>query len=139
MIAQMADRCYLEKCRDRLYPEFVLGGVAISRADDGSLKVLYGSGLDILRRTPDFVAETMRTRLDGEFAGAYRYIEALYGGRTPYLEAIEASLAYLAKVIETQRWHLLRREPPVFTWEKNPLQNMRTMVINHLRGLVTSG
>jgi len=27
MIAQMADRCYLEKCRDRLYAEFVLGGV----------------------------------------------------------------------------------------------------------------
>src|SRR5882757_9065136 len=23
LIAQMADRCYLEKCRDRLYPEFV--------------------------------------------------------------------------------------------------------------------
>jgi hypothetical protein len=139
MIAQMADRCYLEKCRDRLYPEFVLGGVAVSRGDDGSLKVLYGSGLDILRRTPEFVAETMRTRLDGEFAGAYRYIEALYGGRNPYMEAIEASLAYLAKVIETQRWHLLRREPPVFTWEKNPLQNMRTMVINHLRGLVSPG
>src|SRR5947208_898978 len=26
MIAQMADRCYLEKCRDRLYAEFVVGG-----------------------------------------------------------------------------------------------------------------
>ena len=29
MIAQMADRCYLEKCRDRLYADFVLGGVAL--------------------------------------------------------------------------------------------------------------
>ena len=29
MIAQMSDRCYLEKCRDRLYAEFVLGGVAL--------------------------------------------------------------------------------------------------------------
>ena len=28
MIAQMADRCYLEKCRDRLYNEFVVGGVS---------------------------------------------------------------------------------------------------------------
>ncbi|PCI07866.1 MAG: hypothetical protein COB77_03695 [Gammaproteobacteria bacterium] len=27
LIAQMSDRCYLEKCRDRLYPEFVLGGL----------------------------------------------------------------------------------------------------------------
>jgi hypothetical protein len=28
IIAQMADRCYLEKCRDRLFPEFVAGGLA---------------------------------------------------------------------------------------------------------------
>ena len=74
MMAQMADRCYLEKVRDRLYPEFVLGGVAVSRNGDG-LKVNYGSGLDVLRQTPEFVAETMRTRLDGEFGGAYRYFE----------------------------------------------------------------
>src|SRR5512138_533153 len=32
LIAQMSDRCYLEKCRDRLYPEFVLGGVAMAMA-----------------------------------------------------------------------------------------------------------
>src|SRR6266850_2571814 len=28
IIAQMADRCYLEKCRDRLFLEFVEGGLA---------------------------------------------------------------------------------------------------------------
>ena len=33
MIAQIADRCYLEKCRDRLYAEFVLGGVALPFSD----------------------------------------------------------------------------------------------------------
>ena len=82
MTAQMADRCYLEKCRDRLYPEFVLGGVAVSQGDAG-LKVVYGSGLDVLRQTPEFVAETMRTRLDGEFGGAYRYFEPVFGGRNP--------------------------------------------------------
>ena len=49
----------------------------------------------MLRSTPEFVAETMRTRLDGEFGGAYRYIETLYGGRNPYMEAIDASVAYL--------------------------------------------
>ena len=32
IIAQMSDRCYLEKCRDRLYPEFVLGGLAQQEA-----------------------------------------------------------------------------------------------------------
>ena len=139
MMAQMADRCYLEKCRDRLYPEFVLGGVAVSRGNEGELKVIYGSGLDVLRSTPEFVAETMRTRLDGEFGGAYRYIEALYGGRNPYMEAIDASLVYLKQILQSQRWSMLRRTPPCFTWEKNPLQNMRTLVIDHLKGVVASG
>jgi hypothetical protein len=43
MLAQMADRCYLEKCRDRLYAEFVLGDVAVHAGAEG-VKVLYGSG-----------------------------------------------------------------------------------------------
>jgi hypothetical protein len=138
MIAQMADRCYLEKCRDRLYPEFVLGGVALSSSEEGGLKVLYGSGLDILRQTPEFVAETMRTRLDGEFGGAYRYVEPLFGGRNPYMEAIERNLEYLKQVLHTKRWSMLRREPPCFTWEKNPLQNMRTLVIDRLKATVAA-
>ena len=58
LIAQMADRCYLEKCRDRLYPEFVLGGVAAAPASDGTMQVRYSSGLDLLRQTPSFVRET---------------------------------------------------------------------------------
>ena len=138
MIAQMSDRCYLEKCRDRLYPEFVLGGVALSSSEEGGLKVLYGSGLDILRQTPEFVAETMRTRLDGEFGGAYRYVEAFFDGRNPYMEAIDRNLEYLKQVLQTKRWSMLRREPPCFTWEKNPLQNMRTLVIDRLRATVAA-
>ena len=138
MIAQMSDRCYLEKCRDRLYPEFVLGGVALSSSEDEGLKVVYGSGLDILRQTPEFVAETMRTRLDGEFGGAYRYVEPLFGGRNPYMEAIDRNLEYLKQVLNTKRWSMLRRQPPCFTWEKNPLQNMRTLVIDRLKSTVTA-
>ena len=57
MVGQMADRCYLEKCRDRLYAEFVLGGVALPMASNGGRQVKYASGLDLLRQTPDFVAE----------------------------------------------------------------------------------
>ena len=136
MMAQMSDRCYLEKCRDRLYPEFVLGGVAISRSADGDLKVVYGSGLDVLRQTPKFFADTMRTRLDGEFGGAYRCVEALYGGRNPYMDAIEGHLAYLEQVLRTQKWSMLRRTPPIFTWEKNPLQTMRALVIDRIRATV---
>ena len=137
MTAQMADRCYLEKCRDRLYPEFVLGGIAVANGEQG-LKVTYGSGLDVLRQTPEFVAETIRTRLDGEFGGAYRYFEVVFGGRNPYMEAIEGNLGYLRQVLQTKRWSMLRRVPPCFTWEKNPLQNMRALVIDHLTATVSA-
>ena len=136
MLAQMSDRCYLEKCRDRLYPEFVLGGVAMQREGDGGLKVQYGSGLDVLRQTPQFFEFTMRTRLDDEFGAAYRYVESLYGGRNPYLEAINRNLAYLTRVLETGNWNMLRRSPPVFTWEKNPLETVRSLVIRHIRTAV---
>jgi hypothetical protein len=78
----------------------------------------------------------MRTRLDGEFGGAYRYFEAVFDGRNPYLEAIERSVAYLKHVLQTQRWSMLRREPPCFTWEKNPLQNTRALVIDRLRDTI---
>ena len=41
IIAQMADRCYLEKCRDRLYPEFVLGGLTKKRLPGGRTQILF--------------------------------------------------------------------------------------------------
>jgi len=80
----------------------------------------------------------MRTRLDGEFGGAYRYVEPLFGGRNPYMEAIGRNLEYLKQVLLTKRWSMLRREPPCFTWEKNPLQNMRTLVIDRLKATVAA-
>jgi len=130
LIAQMSDRCYLEKCRDRLYPEFVLGGIA-SPADDASAK--FRSGLDVLRQTPQFITETRRTRLDGEFGGAYRMLEVLFDGRNPYMETIERNLDYLAEVLRTGNWPMLRREPPCFTWEQNPLQKVRELMAKYLR------
>ena len=39
LLAQMADRCYLEKCRDLLYPEFELAGLTRRRNPDGSVTV----------------------------------------------------------------------------------------------------
>jgi hypothetical protein len=134
LIAQMSDRCYLEKCRDRLYPEFVLGGIALSRdAKTGQPRVKYSSGLDVLRQTPEFHDDVFASRLNGEFDGAYHYLEVLYNGRNPYVEAIDRSLSYLQEILGTGQWPLLRRDPPCFTWEKNPLQNMRTLVLGHLK------
>src|SRR5687768_4913115 len=95
MLAQMADRCYLEKCRDRLYAEFVLGGVAVHTGADG-LKVLYGSGLDLLRQTPQFIAATIEKRLGKSFEHGYRHVEPPYGGDNPYMNAIRQNVDYLS-------------------------------------------
>jgi len=135
LIAQMADRCYLEKCRDRLYPEFVLGGIAAATGLDGSLRIRYSSGLDLLRQTPQFIRETRLERLEGEFEHAYRYVEPLFGGKNPYLEAIDRNLGYLQGVLRSERWRLLRRNPPLFTSEDNQLGEVRGLMLNRLKSL----
>jgi hypothetical protein len=135
LIAQMADRCYLEKCRDRLYPEFVLGGVAAAAGSDGALQVRYSSGLDLLRQTPQFVRATRIQRLDGEFEHAYRHVEPLFEGKNPYLEAIERNLGYLHRVLRTERWPMLRRNPPLFTSQDNQLSQVRGLMLNRLKTL----
>ncbi|MBV8784074.1 MAG: HD domain-containing protein [Gammaproteobacteria bacterium] len=132
MIAQIADRCYLEKCRDRLYAEFVLGGVALPYAD-GYPQVKYASGLDLLRQTPEFVNEVRSKRLDGDFRGAYRYLEILYGGRNPYLEAIDRNLEYLRQILRSESWQLLRRRPPIFAAVPDVESTMRGLMLGHIK------
>ena len=117
LIAQMADRCYLEKCRDRLYKEFLLGGVARRAAPDGTTVVTYSSPSDLLLKTPRFCAHTKRERLDAAFGGVYRFAAVHFGGTNHYMDAIEASLAHLDRVIKADDWSLLRRDPPCFTAE----------------------
>ncbi len=133
MIAQMADRCYLEKCRDRLYAEFVLGGVALPMAANGGRQVKYASGLDLLRQTPDFVAEVREKRLDGDFGSAYRYLEILYGGRNPYVEAIDRNVDYLRQVLRSENWRLLRRNPPIFSAVSDPMSTMRGLMVGYIK------
>ena len=132
MIAQMADRCYLEKCRDRLYAEFVVGGVALPFSN-GNRRVKYASGLDLLRQTPDFVAEVRTKRLDGDFRGAYRYLELLFDGRNPYLEAIDRNVEYLRQVLRSESWQLLRRRPPIFAATADPMSTMRGLMLGHIK------
>ena len=133
MIAQMADRCYLEKCRDRLYPEFVLGGMALPLASNGNRQVRYASGLDVLRQTPEFVGEVRDKRLDAAFGGAYHHIEALYGGRNPYIEMIDRNVVYLRQILRSENWRLLRRNPPVFSALADPMGTVRGLMVGYIR------
>ena len=133
MVAQIADRCYLEKCRDRLYAEVVLGGVALPVAANGGRQVKYASGLDLLRQTPDFVSEVRTKRLDGEFHGAYRFIEPLYAGRNPYIEAIDRNMEYLRQILRSENWRLLRRSPPMFAATADPMSTMRGLMLGYIK------
>jgi hypothetical protein len=133
MIAQLADRCYLEKCRDRLYPEFVLAGVALPNLEPGLPTVKYASGLDLLRQTPQFVAATRRNRLDGEFARAYRYLEVLFDGRNPYIEAIDRNMQYLEQVLRSESWRMLRRNPPLYAANPDTLTMVRSQMLGYFK------
>ena len=135
MIAQMADRCYLEKCRDRLYKEFVIGGVAVENASPGTFQVRYSSGKDLLSKTPQFYQQVMRDRLHRKFNRAYRYIEVLYNGQNPYIDAIRNNISHLVRVIESDDWSLLRREPPYFLGIVNAVNEMDDMVAEQLQAM----
>jgi hypothetical protein len=138
MIAQMADRCYLEKCRDRLYAEFVLGGVALPFSD-GNPQVKYASGLDLLRQTPDFVMDVRTKRLDREFHRAYQYLDVLYGGHNPYMESIDRNVEYLRQVLRSESWQLLRRRPPIFAATADPMSTMRGLMLGHIKRVWSAG
>jgi hypothetical protein len=111
IIAQMSDRCYLEKCRDRLYPEFVLGGLA-GRRRAGTLKLpVFASGEDLVRKTPGFYQGAVK-RLDQELARSYEFARSHFGGENPYLDAIGKNVRYAEQVAAAPDDEPLRRQPP---------------------------
>jgi hypothetical protein len=132
LIAQMADRCYLEKCRDRLYKEFVLGGIAIENNAPGEFLVRYESGVDLLRKTPRFYQQVTKDRLQLKFNRAYRYVEVLFDGQNPYTDAIKMNLSHLVRVLKAGDWELLRRSPPYFLGVEDANEVMEQLVIEQL-------
>jgi hypothetical protein len=112
IIAQMADRCYLEKCRDRLYPEFVLGGLAKKKLPGGRTQILFSSGDDLVRKTPGFYMNAAK-RLDLQLARAYEYAERHFEGQNLYLEEMQKNVRYAQVVSEAPNTGSLRRLPPM--------------------------
>jgi hypothetical protein len=114
IIAQMSDRCYLEKCRDRLFPEFVLGNLAgRKRAKGGSggrTLPVFASGEDLVQKTPGFYQGAQK-RLDFQLARAYEYASQHFGGANPYLEEMKKNISY-AQAVAGDPSEGLRRQPP---------------------------
>jgi hypothetical protein len=102
LIAQMSDRCYLEKRRDRLFPELAAGGLA---------QRLARSGTELVRRTHAF-CHAATQRLDLQLARAYGYAERHFGGQNLYLEALQRNASYALVVVRDGHGAELRRVPP---------------------------
>jgi hypothetical protein len=101
IIAQMADRCYLEKCRERLYPEFVLGKLGG-----------FASGDDLVLKTPSFYEGACR-RLDEKLEGSYHFAERHFGGPNLYLDEMRKNISYAQTMVKSgQIAQRLRRRPP---------------------------
>jgi len=111
IIAQMSDRCYLEKCRDRLYPEFVLGGLAERKTPGGGTQILFASGDDLVRKTPGFYMNAAK-RLDLQLARAYEYAGYHFNGQNLYLEEMQKNVRYAKIVGDAPHTNMLRRVPP---------------------------
>lgn len=86
--------------------------------------VRYESGIDLLKKTPGFYQAATKDRLQKKFNRAYRYVEVLFDGQNPYVDAIRGNLTHLVRVLKTNNWQLLRREPPYFVGESDAVENM---------------
>jgi hypothetical protein len=110
VLAQLADRCYLEKCRDFLYAELVEAGMA--RGTGGRhANASYWSPEDLLGRTPQFIDRRVTSRLDTGLGGVHRLMRTHFGGDDPYAAAVAGNLAHLRAVLADARFDLLRRRP----------------------------
>ena len=110
VLAQTADRCYLEKCRDFLYREFECCGLA-GAAVAGKPAPIYRSVEELLEKTPDYNHELWQERLDGYFGGVHRYLEAHFGGSNPYRDSVEANLLRIGAMIRHGSFDRLRLRP----------------------------
>jgi hypothetical protein len=111
IVAQMSDRCYLEKCQDRLYPEFVLGGLASRKGPDGRTVTVYASGRDLVSKTPAFYHNAVK-RLDQQLHRAYAYADKRFGGQNLYIEEMNKNVKHADKWPINAERDALRRVPP---------------------------
>lgn len=105
IISQLADRCYLEKCRDFLFIEFSAIGLA------GSPDLPYPDPETLLRKTPSFYTGLLRERIHNEYGDADRYMKIHFGGECPYTAAIARNFSFLNELLVEEDLSRLSRQP----------------------------
>ena len=109
LISQMADRQYIEKCRDFLYREFVWGGIAREVQPDGREVVRYASPTDLVIKTPGFYHYLAKPRIEKRLGSVDRFAEAHLDGPNLYQLEIARNMDYLHDTIERGDFERLRR------------------------------
>jgi len=103
--SQLADRCYLEKCRDFLYLEFSAIGLA------GSPGLPYPDPETLLKNTPNFYTGLLRRRIQDDYAGADKFMRRHFGGDCPYDESIRRNIGFLEQLLANDQLSRLQRLP----------------------------
>jgi hypothetical protein len=109
LIGQMSDRMYLEKCREFLYQEFVLGNIASEITKEGTEIVRYASPDDLIIKTPSFYENVARTRMDNKLGGVGKYATAHFGGVNHYQEEINRNMRFLREAVQAADLLRLKR------------------------------
>jgi len=122
IIAQMSDRCYLEKCHDRLFPEFVAGGLAESNKQRAANSTLFSSPGELVSKTPMFY-RTATARLNDVLGGAYTHAQDHFGGQNLYLDEIDKNVSYAESIAKSNDMTRLRRSPPAANSNDNEVKN----------------
>lgn len=105
IMSQLADRCYLEKCRDFLFVEFSAIGLA------GSPGLPYPDPETLLKNTPGFYTGLLRERIHNEYADADRYMKIHFGGECPYEASIKRNFSFLDELLANEQLSRLQRQP----------------------------
>lgn len=111
ILAQTADRCYLEKCRDFLFEEFKIAGLAGAPREASAQAPRYRTVEALLENTPDFNRRLWEDRLDGYFGSVHRYMEHHFKGRNPYAEQIGRHLELIARLGCGRQFQKLSKRP----------------------------
>ena len=105
IISQLADRYYLEKCRDFLFIELSAIGMA------GSPDLQFPDPESLLRNTPAFCTGLLSTRIKKEYNDADRYMRIHFNGVCPYEAAINRNFRYLSEILAESDLSRLNRQP----------------------------
>jgi hypothetical protein len=100
LLGQMAALDYVEKL-PLLYSEFA--EAAAFSPGENQIVGSFSSANDLIRKTPAFWENLLKTRLDRDFGGVYRFLNEPYpSGPNDYLQRIEAEMRQLKQSIEMQ-------------------------------------